>query len=208
MGMMHRALASEPNDPEFAPEQIQQGDLQRWSSSIIGELGVSLAKAGERFPALLDRREALTERAKVLASVPPSGQKIRQHGDLHLGQALRVGKDWMIIDWEGEPARPLDARREKHTPLRDVAGMLRSFAYAVSAAEVPADQRRTSVEAMRRAFLGGWQRVVAGTGLVPESEADTRTLLEVLELEKTLYELRYELLMRPDWAHIPAEALG
>ena len=183
-------------------------DLQRWSSSIIRELGVSLAKATERFPALGDRREALAERAKVLASLAPAGQKIRQHGDLHLGQALRVGQDWMIIDWEGEPARPLNARREKHTPLRDVAGMLRSFSYAVAAAGVPTEQRRASVEAMRNAFLRGWQKVVEGTGLVPASEAETRALLDVLELEKTLYELRYELLMRPDWAHIPAEALG
>src|SRR5262249_29272782 len=201
-------LAWDPDDPEFAPEPIKVEDLQRWSSSIIGELGVSLAKAGERFPALLDRREALTERAKVLASVPPSGQKIRQHGDLHLGQALRVGQDWMTIDWEGEPARPLQARREKHTPLRDVAGMLRSFAYATSAAAVPPEQQRAAVEAMRGAFLRGWERVVEGTGLVPTSETDRDTLLGVLELEKTVYELRCELLMRPDWAHIPAEAPG
>ena len=208
VGAMHRALASDPDDPEFAPEPVLVEDLQRWSSSIIGELSVSLSKATERFPALGGRREALTERAKVLASVPPSGQKIRQHGDLHLGQALRVGQDWMIIDWEGEPARPLQARREKHTPLRDVAGMLRSFAYAVAAAGVPLEQRRASVEAMRGAFLRGWQRAVEGTGLAPASEADRDALLGVLELEKTLYELRYELLMRPDWAHIPAEALG
>jgi maltokinase len=208
VGNLHRTLASDPDDPEFAPEQLQQADLQRWSSSIVGEMGVSLAKAAERFPALLDRQEALTERAKVLASVPPSGQKIRQHGDLHLGQALRVGQEWMIIDWEGEPARPLQARREKHTPLRDVAGMLRSFAYAAAVAGVPPEQRRATVEAMRAAFLRGWQRVVEGTGLAPASADDRDTLLGVLELEKTLYELRYELLMRPDWAHIPAEALG
>ena len=208
VGAMHRALASDANDPEFAPEPIKMEDLHRWSSSIIGELGVSLAKANERFPALLDRQEALTERAKVLASVLPSGQKIRQHGDLHLGQALRVGQDWMIIDWEGEPARPLQARREKHTPLRDVAGMLRSFAYAAAVAGVEPGERRASVEAMRTPFLRGWQRAVEGTGLAPASEADRNAILDVLELEKTVYELRYELLMRPDWAHIPAEALG
>ena len=208
VGAMHRTLASDASDPEFAPEPVKVEDLHRWSSSIVGELGVSLAKAAERFPALLDRQEALTERAKVLASVPPSGQKIRQHGDLHLGQALRVGQEWMIIDWEGEPARPLQARREKHTPLRDVAGMLRSFAYAAAAAGVPLTERKAAVEAMRAAFLRGWQRAVAGTELAPASPTDRDTMLGVLELEKTLYELRYELLMRPDWAHIPAEALG
>jgi predicted trehalose synthase len=86
--------------------------------------------------------------------------------------------------------------------------MLRSFAYAAAVAGVPPEERRASVDAMRGAFLRGWQRVVEGTGLAPTSEADRDTMLGVLELEKTVYELRYELLMRPDWAHIPAEALG
>src|SRR5262249_58900822 len=133
VGELHRVLASDPNDPAFAPEPIHQEDLQRWSSSIVGELGVTLALAASRFPELEDRQDALTERAKSLASLTPSGQKIRQHGDLHLGQALWTGDDWMVIDFEGEPARPYAARRQKHTPLRDVAGRARSL--SLTAAE-------------------------------------------------------------------------
>ena len=208
VGELHRVLASDAADPAFAPEPIHQEDLQRWSSSIVGELGVTLAKAASRFPELVDRQDALTERAKALASVAPSGQKIRQHGDLHLGQALWTGDDWMVIDFEGEPARPYAARREKHTPLRDVAGMLRSFSYAAAVAEVPPPARMRSVGAAKTAFLQGWRAAGEGTGLLAASVEDTRVMLDVLELEKTLYELRYELQMRPDWAYIPAEGLA
>ena len=208
VGELHRVLASDETDPAFAPEPIHQEDLQRWSSSIVGELGVTLAKAASRFPELAERQDALTERAKSLASLTPSGQKIRQHGDLHLGQALWTGDDWMVIDFEGEPARPYAARREKHTSLRDVAGMLRSFSYATSVAGLAPAARRKALSATKSAFLRGWREAIRGTGLLPASDADARTMLDVLELEKTLYELRYELQMRPDWAHIPAEALA
>ena len=208
VGELHRVLASDETDPAFAPEAIHQEDLQRWSSSIVGELGVTLALAASRFPELADRQDALTERAKSMASLTPSGQKIRQHGDLHLGQALWTGDDWMVIDFEGEPARPYVARRQKHTPLRDVAGMLRSFSYAASSAGLAPAARRRAVSMSKAAFLRGWKDAIRGTGLLPASEADVRTILDVLELEKTLYELRYELQMRPDWASIPAEALA
>ena len=208
VGELHRVLASDATDPAFASEAIHLEDLQRWSSSIVGELGVTLALAGERFPGLSERQDALTERAKALASLAPSGQKIREHGDLHLGQALWTGNDWMIIDFEGEPARPYAARREKHSPLRDVAGMLRSFSYAAAVAELDPATRRRAVGSMRTAFFHGWSGAVEGTGLLPSTPADTGTMLDVLELEKTLYELRYELQMRPDWAQIPAEALA
>lgn len=208
VGELHRVLASDETDPAFAPEPIHQEDLQRWSSSIVGELGVTLAKAASRFPELAERQDALTERAKSLASLTPSGQKIRQHGDLHLGQALWTGEDWMVIDFEGEPARPYAARREKHSPLRDVAGMLRSFSYATSVAGLDPPARRRALSATKGAFLRGWRDAIRSTGLLPTSEAVARAMLDVLELEKTLYELRYELQMRPDWAHIPAEALA
>jgi trehalose synthase-fused probable maltokinase len=208
VGELHRVLASDDTDPAFAPEPIHQEDLQRWSSSIVGELGVTLAKAASRFPELGDRQDALTERAKSLASLTPSGQKIRQHGDLHLGQALWTGDDWMVIDFEGEPTRPYAARREKHSPLRDVAGMLRSFSYATAVAGLAPPARRKTLGATKGAFLRGWREAVQGTNLLPAHEAEARTMLDVLELEKTLYELRYELQMRPDWAHIPAEALA
>ena len=125
-----------------------------------------------------------------------------------VGQVLVTSNDFMIIDFEGEPSRPLSHSRRKHSPLRDVAGMLRSFSYAASVAGLSSAARRRAVSATKAAFLRGWRAAARDTGLLPSSEADARAMLDVLELEKTLYELRYELQMRPDWAHIPAEALA
>src|SRR5262249_48734872 len=117
LGRAHLGLASQPHDPAFAPEPIQKEDLQRWSSSIIGEIGVTVAAAAGAIPELADRREGLVERARRLAKISPSGKKIRGHGDLHLGQVLRARGEWYIFDFEGEPARGFNQRREKQTPL-------------------------------------------------------------------------------------------
>src|SRR5579862_5766485 len=127
VGDLHQALASEQTDPAFVPEPILTEDLHRWSSSIIGELGVTLAQASKVFPDVTDLREPLMQRAQRLGELTSAGKRIRIHGDLHLGQALQSHRGWLIYDFEGEPARSIDQRREKHSPLRDVAGMLRSF---------------------------------------------------------------------------------
>ncbi len=206
IGELHGALGSAREDPDFAPDPILQEDLQRWSASIVGEMGVTLAKAAPRFPELAGRRDSLTEEAKALAAISPSGKKIRQHGDLHLGQVLRTADDWMVIDFEGEPARVFNSRREKHTPLRDVAGMLRSFSYAAAASGLTGEARSDARGRSRAAFLKGYRSAVPAE-LLPASEEDVRLMLDILELEKTFYELRYELQFRPDWAHIPVEAL-
>ena len=203
---LHRALASDPSDLAFAPEPLLQEDLQRWSSSIIGELGVTLARASTRFPEVADRREALVERANVLARARPSGMKLRQHGDLHLGHVLRSLRGWLIIDFEGEPTRAFDQRREKHSPLRDVAGMLRSFAYASAGAKLADEHRDPVNRALRERFLSGYLGAMAGSGLLPDEDT-LGILLDALELEKALYEVRYELQMRPDWVHIPIGSL-
>jgi maltokinase len=204
---LHLTLASDPKDPAFAPEEIQKEDLQRWSSSIIGEIGVTLAAAAKQLPALADRREALVERARRLAQLPPSGKKIRVHGDLHLGQVLRLKDQWMMFDFEGEPARGYNQRREKHSPLKDVAGMLRSFAYAAAAVELggatPADRGSPS----RQAFLEGYLEAIKSADLLPSGEESFRVMLDALELERTVYELRYELQSRPEWVPIPARTL-
>jgi trehalose synthase-fused probable maltokinase len=137
------------------------------------------------------------------------GKLIRHHGDYHLGQTLlsREG-DWVILDFEGEPARPLLERRRKRSPLRDVAGMLRSFAYVASASDIqrshPAPE---GWEARARdAFLGAYMESVEPS-LLPASESGTEKLLQIFELEKAVYELRYELNNRPDWVGIPVRGI-
>jgi predicted trehalose synthase len=131
--------------------------------------------------------------------------RLRQHGDLHLGQVLRSRGEWLIFDFEGEPARTLQERREKHAPLKDVAGMLRSFAYAAAAAEKRGADAAAARGPIRRAFLEGYRSSAAT--LLPSDEETGRLLLASLELEKLLYELRYEVGHRPDWVGIPARDL-
>lgn len=207
VAQLHLALGSDLEDPAFAPEPILQEDLQRWSSSIIGELGVTLALATPSFPSLPERRDALLERAQRLARVSASGLKIRQHGDLHLGQIIIGDAGWLIIDFEGEPARSFDQRRDKHSPLRDVAGMLRSFSYASTAAGLTGSAKLSATRAAREFFLRGYREGMKGSPLLPASEETFNVLLDALELEKALYEVRYELQTRPDWAYIPVESL-
>ncbi|HEY2438098.1 MAG TPA: hypothetical protein VGH93_13025, partial [Solirubrobacteraceae bacterium] len=125
------------------------------------------------------------------------------HGDYHLGQTLYSPRGWVIIDFEGEPARPLPERRAKRSPLRDVASMLRSFAYVTSAIEILRGQQAPEgFEALaRERFLDRYFREIDPT-LLPAGEAATANLLSIFELEKAIYELRYELNNRPDWVAI------
>jgi trehalose synthase-fused probable maltokinase len=204
VGELHAALA-DPSDPAFAPEPITQADLQRWTATLSRELDQTLRAASAAVPELLRRRTALQARIDRLASAAPSGIRIRQHGDLHLGQVLRSSGEWLIFDFEGEPARSLAERKEKYAPWKDVAGMLRSFAYAIATAErkgAPAGRLR---EPVRNTFLEGYRSRAAA--LLPENEETSALLLEALELEKLMYELRYEVGHRPDWVQIPARDL-
>ncbi len=207
LGELHDVLASDDTDPMFAPEPVQREDLQRWASSVIGELGVTFAAAAQQLPDLVEKREVFVERIDRLAHLEPSGMKIRHHGDLHLGQTLRSGGRWLIFDFEGEPARAYAQRREKHSPLRDVAGMLRSFAYACASVELEGAGPGERLEPVRRAFLSGYRKRRNVQGLLPDDDHTFEVLLETLELEKLMYELRYELNHRPDWVRIPAHAL-
>jgi len=207
LGELHRTLGADTEDPAFSPEPIQTEDLQRWSASIIGELGVTLADASKRFPQVFDRRTAVVERMKKLAHLTPSGKKIRIHGDLHLGQVLRTEGKWLIFDFEGEPLRKLAQRREKQSPLKDVAGMIRSFAYADATLAMENNAAADRVTRSRKAFLEGYQQAIRGGGLLPDDPTDFAGYLDAFEVEKLLYEIRYELTNRPDWARIPIEAL-
>ena len=206
LGELHAVLASDPDDPAFAPEAIGSEDLQRWASSITGELGTTINAATRKLPDLALRRDALVERIQRLAVAPPSGMKIRIHGDLHLGQTLRTGGEWLIFDFEGEPSRPFVMRREKYMPLRDVAGMLRSFAYACATVELEGAPEGERLAPVRRAFLEGYRGRVPSELLSSDEESFT-VMLETMELEKLLYELRYEVNHRPDWVKIPARVL-
>ena len=164
---------------------------------------------------ILSRRIELFGRARAIATGEASGKRIRIHGDYHLGQVLRAKNDFVLLDFEGEPARSLEERRRKQCPLKDVAGMLRSFSYAAGAGLEQYVQRhpdslralepwsRLWQNAVSAEFLGAYGRTVAAMpGLLPKAEhADA--LLNAYLLEKALYELLYELNNRPAWVRIP-----
>src|SRR5215218_5554131 len=159
--------------------------------------------------ALAGRALDVRERLQALSHIGTAGRIIRTHGDYHLGQTMLADRGWVVLDFEGEPARPLPERRRKRSPLRDVAGMLRSFAYVASASET---QRGTPAaedweDRTREAFLDGYFSTVDPALLPPGQEA-TAKLLAVFELEKAVYELRYELNNRPDWVGIPVAGIA
>src|SRR6185503_9807137 len=154
------------------------------------------------------RGEEVRERLRLLTQLGGIGRVIRHHGDFHLGQTLWADGDWVILDFEGEPARSLPERRRKRSPLRDVAGMLRSFAYAATAAGPlrGADVPDGWEESARTEFVDGYLETV-DPSIVPPGRAAFDKLLSVFELEKAVYELRYELSMRPDWLPIPVSGI-
>jgi maltokinase len=207
VGEMHVALSADPGDAAFAPEPLRRDDLQRWTDTLLRELDRTIDVARAALPGLAEKRPLLEQRIRKLASLEPAraGVKIRQHGDLHLGQVLRSDGRWLIFDFEGEPARTLVERRAKSSPYKDVAGMLRSFAYAQGSVELEGGAPGDRLGPAREAFLGGFCE--AAGALVPPDADVQRVLLESFELEKLLYELRYEVGHRPAWVRIPARDL-
>jgi maltokinase len=212
VGRMHSALGSDMTDPDFAPEDPVEEGLALLTATIDEEIErvfLDLPGDHEGVAPIAGRGEEVRDRLQLMSHVVVGGKLIRHHGDLHLGQTLRSPDRWVILDFEGEPARPLIERRRKRSPLRDVAGMLRSFAYAASAAQilrgkaVPEDWEASA----RERFLDGYFTEV-DAGLLPASEAGIRQLLAIFELEKAVYELRYELNNRPDWVPIPVAGIA
>jgi maltose alpha-D-glucosyltransferase/alpha-amylase len=225
-GELHLALAQPTNDAAFAPEPLIADDLTRLASDVRRSAEQVFKQLKEGFPNLPDEQveiasHALSMRGKFLSrlerlrSITSPCVKIRIHGDYHLGQVLRRGNDFVIIDFEGEPTRSLALRRAKYSPLKDVAGMLRSFSYAAQVALMshvsrrPQDLERLtpwsqvwerSVSGM---FLRTYLGVVAGTGLIPSEREELASLLEAFVLDKVLYELNYELDNRPAWLRVP-----
>ena len=209
-GRLHSVLGSDASDPAFAPEEPSAESLSLLTATVDEEIErvfVGLPE-DERVEPVRGRGQDVRERLQALSQIAVGGRVIRTHGDYHLGQTMRGADSWTIIDFEGEPARPLPERRVKRSPLRDVAGMLRSFAYLASASEL---MRGVSVpegweERARVAFLDGYYEAVDGSLLPPGREA-TDHLLSVFELEKAVYELRYEINNRPDWVQIPVAGI-
>jgi maltokinase len=208
---MHNALASDPTDPHFAPEEPSAESLALLSASIDEEIEQVFAALPDidALAPVAGRGEEVRDRLRTLAHIGQVGRIIRHHGDYHLGQALWTeDDDWLILDFEGEPARSLAERRRKRSPLRDVAGMLRSFAYAASASVI---QRGVEPppgweEECRSEFLDGYLAEIE-PALLPSGEQAIGRLLMIFELEKAVYELRYELGNRPDWVSIPVAGI-
>jgi maltokinase len=208
---MHNVLASEPSDPSFSPEDPSLEALGLLTATIdeeIAQVFLSLPPDVEALEPIAGRGEEVRERLRERTHAGTTGRVIRHHGDFHLGQTLASGDDWVILDFEGEPARSLPERRRKRSPLRDVAGMLRSFAYAASAvgllrgATAPAGWE----ERARAEFLDGYLETV-DPSVIPAGREAFDKLLSVFELEKAVYELRYELNVRPDWLSIPVAGI-
>ena len=210
VGSMHAVLGSDASDAAFAPEEPSTEAIGLLTATIDEEIEKIFLELGDREEAapIAGRGEEVRDHLRMLTQVAIGGRVIRHHGDLHLGQTLWADEDWVVLDFEGEPARSLAERRRKRSPLRDVAGMLRSFAYAASASElqrgVPAPDGWE--ERAREAFLDGYLSTVDAS-LLPPSNSATEQLLSIFELEKAVYELRYELNNRPDWVRIPVAGI-
>ncbi len=223
---LHLALAAPTDDPAFVPEaltdvdlQAQLADIRQHASSVLDVLKKRLShlpdEVVEVAASVLRRRGQILDHFGSLNGDFQRTQRIRIHGDYHLGQVLRVKTDFVILDFEGEPARPLAVRRSKQCPLKDVAGMLRSFGYAAYAglmnytAPHPEDVTRLEPWAQlweRSAaaeFLRAYREAAQGADFLPPKNVDFRKLLNVFLLDKVLYEVLYELNSRPAWVRIP-----
>ncbi len=205
VGAMHSALASDRDDPAFAPEVASPEALGLLTATIDDEIEQVFDQLpdDEAVAPISGCGEAVRQVLHGLAPAGSVGQLIRLHGDLHLGQVLRAEDTWYVIDFEGEPARSLAERRAKHSPLRDVAGMLRSLSYLAAVTGHSGDETEARA---RELFLDGYLDAVQSVGILPPSPQLER-LIGIFELEKAVYELRYELDHRPDWVHIPVSAL-
>jgi maltose alpha-D-glucosyltransferase/alpha-amylase len=223
---LHLALASPTEDPSFAPETMHADDvqnllagLQKDAARVLDLLKDSVAGLPDEFVDLaglvLSRRSQILDSFRLAAEDDTLGQRIRIHGDYHLGQVLQAKTDYVILDFEGEPARTLAERRAKLPPMKDVAGMIRSLGYAAYSGLISHTARRPddwkSLEpwaqlwerSMVVEFLRAYRTSAKGAPFLPSSDKGFRKLLAIFLLDKALYELSYELNNRPAWVRVP-----
>ena len=227
---LHLALASPAVDPAFAPEPLTPDDLVHLRDEFR-ETGIRAFEGlREGLAALpdavvesaglvLSQRRRILDAFQSLGTRPIGGLRTRVHGDYHLGQVLLVKHDFFILDFEGEPSRPLAARRTKQSPLKDVAGMLRSLSYAVWASLLQFTNRgpegfarlepwaRLWEQSASAVFLRAYRDTAADGSFLPTDVEDLRMLLDTSLLDKALYEVVYELNHRPAWVGIPLRAI-
>jgi maltokinase len=209
-GRLHSVLGSDATNPAFAPEEPSGESLALLTATVDEEIDRIFVDLPDDEPVapIAGRGEEVREQLRALTHVGAAGKVIRTHGDYHLGQTMFAERGWIVLDFEGEPARGLPERRRKRSPLRDVAGMMRSFAYAASASEIlhgvapPEDWEARAREEFLDAYLE-----TADPSLLPAARHGVEQLLSVFELEKAVYELRYELNNRPDWVGIPVAGI-
>jgi maltose alpha-D-glucosyltransferase / alpha-amylase len=227
---LHCAFSHETGDTAFDPEPITPEDIQSWSKQLQAEAIATLDKLEaqrDSLPAelhaatdrLLTLRPTLLDRISPQALDGINAYKMRYHGDYHLGQVLRVQNDFIITDFEGEPARPLAERRQKHSPLKDVAGMIRSFSYAAAVAvnrataERPGDRSHLGPlvqqweDEASNAFLNSYRETIKDCKVWPADPGQADRLIEFFIVDKAFYELRYEMDNRPEWLSIPLFSL-
>lgn len=228
---MHIALASDSEDEDFVPEPFSTLYQRTIYQSIRGLFGRTLTKIRKNMPnfsepiqeicdSILQADKFLEIFLRKIIDRKISGMRIRCHGDFHLGQVLFTGKDFIIVDFEGEPARPLSERRIKRSPLRDVAGMMRSFHYATQTALYGKTSifRKEDIKALETwanfwyqwscaYFLQGYLENARDCNFLSKNPEDNAIILQAFLLEKAIYEIGYELNNRPDWVHIPCRGL-
>jgi maltose alpha-D-glucosyltransferase/alpha-amylase len=224
-GELHLALASAPDDSLFAPEPFNamaQRSVYQNMRTLLRRTFELLEKKIDNLPEnfraeaheVLGAEEQILEREKRLLNRKTNAAKIRIHGDYHLGQVLYTGKDFVILDFEGEPARALSERKLKRSALRDVSAMMRSFQYAAYSALWQRAMRAEDVPFLERwadfwyrqmssVFLQSYLQTTAGAMFVPQNSGDLQIMLEAYLLDKAVYEIGYELNNRPDWVVIP-----
>ncbi len=231
---LHVALSAAQDQPAFAPEPFTGGhqrELVESTLDLIARTFQSLRQQRERLPQgmheevskVLKLEERLRQRVSLLVRFKISAMRTRIHGDYHLGQVLFTGDDFVIIDFEGEPARPLRERRSKNSPLQDVAGMLRSFHYAAYAPLLAEISGRQVTQAgpnpldfwaqywqtwVSATFLKAYLRTSASASSVPQSREELAVLLDAYVITKAVYELGYELNNRPCWLRIPLQGVS
>ena len=231
---MHKALVQPTTNVDFAPEPLSEHYRQGLYHGMLSLTNQTLQMLRGKLDSLpepaardanwvLEHEEQLRARFRSLRSIGSAAVRIRHHGDFHLGQVLYTGQDFVIIDFEGEPARPLSERRLKRSPIRDAAGMMRSFQYAAYAAlfgQVPGvtarpdqlERLRASAELwtawVSAVYLKGYLQEAGNDPYIPQSPDALKALLDAFLLEKAIYEVAYELNNRPDWVRIPLAGIA